>query len=52
VTKKRITVVLDLDVDKILRVLQAKNIREKQSSHSFSKTMNDVLRKGLGIKFK
>jgi len=38
---------IDEDVDKILRDMQAKIIRETNSSHSFSSVVNDVLRKGL-----
>lgn len=38
---------LDDDLDKLLRKLQAKKIIEIQSSYSFSKTLNDIVRKGL-----
>lgn len=38
---------LDKDLDHLLRNLQAKKITKYQKSYSFSKTLNDVLRKGL-----
>lgn len=44
---KRITVVLEDDLDAKLRDMQAKFIKEVQGSYSFSKTLNGVLRKGL-----
>ncbi len=44
---KRITVVLDDDIDKKLRLRQAKMIQQNQSSYSYSKVLNDVLRKSL-----
>jgi len=43
----RITVVLDDDNIKKLRILQAKKIRESTKSVSFSRVINDVLRKKL-----
>ncbi len=42
---KRVTVVLDEDNIKKLRVIQAKQIRESNKSISFSRVINDVLRK-------
>jgi hypothetical protein len=47
---KRITIVLDDDIDKKLRLLQAKAIQNSNSSVSFSKVMNEVLVKGLKSK--
>jgi len=41
---KRITIMLDDDMDKKLRIKQAEMIKKTQSSVSFSKTINDVLR--------
>jgi len=41
---KRITVMLDDDVDKKIRHLQAKIIQQTQTSYSFSKAINDVLK--------
>jgi len=43
----RITVVLDDDNIKKLRMLQAKKIKESNKSVSFSRVINDVLRKKL-----
>jgi len=45
----RITVMLDGDIDKRLRSIQAKTIRDEQSSCSFSKVLNEVLRKQLKV---
>ena len=44
---KRITIVLDDDNIKKLRTIQAKKIKESDKSVSFSRVMNDVLRKKL-----
>ncbi len=44
---KRVTIMLDEDLDKKIRNKQAKMIQETQSSYSFSNALNDVLRKGL-----
>ncbi|GAF69776.1 unnamed protein product [marine sediment metagenome] len=44
---KRITIMLDDDLDKKLRALQAKAIQKNQGSYSFSKALNDTLRKTL-----
>ena len=44
---KRITIMLDDDLDKKLRLLQAKQIRDTSKSASFSRVLNDVLRKTL-----
>jgi len=44
---KRVTILLDHDLDKKLRLLQAKELAKSMESVSFSRTLNDVLRKGL-----
>jgi len=44
---KRVTVILDDDLDKKLRRLQAKIIQQEQSSCSYSRVVNDALRKAL-----
>jgi hypothetical protein len=44
---ERVTVMLDSDVAKKLRVKQSKNIQDCKCSVSFSRVINDVLRKGL-----
>ena len=44
---KRITVMLDETFLKKLHDIQARNIREKKESVSFSKTVNDTLREAL-----
>ena len=44
---KRVTIMIDDDLDKKLRLRQAKLIQIKQSSYSYSKVLNDTLRKSL-----
>lgn len=44
---KRITIVLDDDLDKKLRLLQSKEIIKSTKSISFSRTINEVIRKSL-----
>jgi hypothetical protein len=44
---KRVTIMIDEDLDKKLRLRQAKMIQEKQSSYSYSKVLNESLRKNL-----
>ncbi len=44
---KRVTIMIDEDLDKKLRLRQAKMIQQNQSSYSYSKVLNDVLRKSL-----
>ena len=44
---KRVTVMVDDDVDKKLRQLQAKAILKKMGNVSYSRILNDNLRKGL-----
>lgn len=47
---KRVTVMLDDDVDKKIRLKQSKEIQNSMSSVSFSKVLNAILRKGLNLK--
>ena len=42
--RKRITVMLENDVDKQLRTIRAQKIRNREGSVSFSTTINEVLR--------
>jgi len=44
---KRVTITIDDDIDKKLRQRQAKMIQQKHTSYSFSKTLNELLRKAL-----
>ncbi len=44
---KRITVLIDDDLDKKLRLLQAKEITKLVKSVSFSRSVNNILRKSL-----
>ena len=44
---KRVTIMIDDDLDKKIRFIQAKLIKETNSSVSFSRVINDTLEKGL-----
>ena len=44
---KRVTIMIDDEVDKKLRNVQAKLIQETNSSISYSEVVNDALRKNL-----
>jgi hypothetical protein len=44
---KRVTIMLDSDLDKKMRLLQAKKIQTTTSSVSFSNVLNQVLRDSL-----
>ena len=44
---KRVTIVIDDDLDKKLRVRQATLIPQSKKSVSYSRVVNDTLRKGL-----
>ncbi len=44
---KRVTIMIDADLDKKLRLRQAKLIQQEQVSISYSKVINDVVRKCL-----
>jgi len=44
---ERLTVMLNSDIAKKLRALQAKQIKETSSTVSFSRIVNEVLEKGL-----
>ncbi len=44
---KRVTIMIDDDLDKKIRMRQAKMIQQNQASYSFSKTLNEILRKSL-----
>jgi hypothetical protein len=44
---KRVTIMIDEDIDKKLRLIQAKQISKNSSSVSFSEVLNATLRKQL-----
>ncbi len=46
-TSKRVTIMIDEDLYKKLRLRQAKMIVQNQSSYGYSRVLNDVLRKSL-----
>ena len=43
----RVTIVLNADIAKKLRIVQAKLVKESVSSVSFSRVVNEVLAKGF-----
>lgn len=44
---KRVTIMIEDDLDKKLRLLQAKMIQQTSSSASYSSVINEVLKKRL-----
>ena len=44
---KRVTIMIDDDIDKKLRLRQAKLIQQEQSSYSYSKVLNETIREVL-----
>ena len=44
---KRVTIMIEDDLDKKIRLLQAKKITKTIKSVSFSQTLNDVLRNNI-----
>lgn len=50
--RKRVTIMIDDDNDKRLRLKQAKMIQQEQSSYSFSKVLNNELRKSFKMQRK
>jgi len=44
---KRVTFMIEDNLDKKIRMLQAKQIQQEQSSVSYSRILNEQLRKGL-----
>ena len=47
IMSKRVTIMIDEDLDKKLRLRQAKMIQQEQSSYSYSRVLNESLRKVL-----
>ncbi len=44
---KRVTIMIDVDLDKLIRKVQAQKMTETNASYSYSKALNDTLRKAL-----
>jgi hypothetical protein len=44
---KRVTIVIDDDLDKKIRMVQAKMIQATSGSVSYSKAINELLEKGI-----
>lgn len=47
---KRVTIMVDVDIDRKLRILQSKKIQEEQGSYSYSRVLNEVLAKVVNKK--
>ena len=47
---KRITILLDDDLEKKLRIAQAKSIQKTKAAVSFSRILNETVRDGLNGK--
>jgi hypothetical protein len=47
IMSKRITIMIDDDLDKKLRMLQAKEVTKTAKSVSFSQIINDTIRKSV-----
>ena len=44
---RRVAIMIEDDLDKKIRVQQAKVIQKKNSAYSYSKTVNDLLREAI-----
>ena len=44
---KRVTIMIDDELDKKIRAYQVKKIQKDNTSYSYSKAVNDILRKGI-----
>ncbi len=44
---RRVTIMIDDDLDKKIRTKQAKTIQSTQSSYSYSKVINEIIRKAM-----
>jgi len=44
---KRVTIMIDEDLDRKIRMLQAKIIQKESRSVSYSRVLNELLRKGI-----
>ena len=44
---KRVTIMIDDDLDKKIRQIQAKNIQKNNTAYSYSRVINETLRKNL-----
>ena len=44
---KRITIMIDNDLDKKIRVFQAKKMQKENTTYSYSKAINDILKKAI-----
>ena len=44
---KRVTIMIDEELDKKIRAYQAKQIQKNNVSYSYSKAVNEILRKAI-----
>jgi len=45
--RRRITIMIDCDLDKKLRLILAKRVKKEQTSNNFSRILEEYLRKTL-----
>lgn len=44
---KRVTIMIDDELDKKIRVHQAKKMQKENTTYSYSKAINEILKKGI-----
>ena len=44
---ERVTIMIDADLDKKIRLFQAKKMQKENTTYSYSKAINDILKKGI-----
>ena len=44
---KRITIMIDNELDKKIRTFQAKKMQKENTAYSYSKAINDILKKAI-----
>ncbi len=44
---RRITFMIDEDLDKKIRLYQAKKMQKENSTYSYSRAINDIIKKGI-----
>ncbi|MFQ5781522.1 MAG: hypothetical protein ACE5GR_00535 [Nitrosopumilus sp.] len=42
---RRVTIMIEPDLDKKIRIFQAKKLQKENTSYSYSKAVNDILKK-------
>lgn len=44
---KRVTIMIDDELDKKIRIHQAKKMQKENTTYSYSKAINEILKKGI-----